>query len=216
MLRFRILVSLRLPLAAIWLAIAPPAALAQEAPFAATIRPTQALSPQEEQQALHVPAGFRISLFASEPDIPKPINMAFDGQGRLWVSGSNDYPFPNLDQPGDRICILEDRDQDGRAEQVSTFVDQITIPIGLYPYRDGVIAFSIPNIWFFRDTDGDGQCDQRQVLFGPFDYSRDTHGLNNAFRRGFDGWIYACHGFNNHSVVTGPDGNTVDLTSGNT
>lgn len=216
MLRSRILVSLRLPLAAIGLAIAPPAALAQEDPFAATIRPTQALSPQEEQQALHVPAGFRISLFASEPDIPKPINMAFDGQGRLWVSGSNDYPFPNLNQPGDRICILEDRDQDGRSEQVSTFVDQITIPIGLYPYRDGVIAFSIPNIWFFRDTDGDGQCDQRQVLFGPFDYSKDTHGLNNAFRRGFDGWIYACHGFNNHSVVTGPDGNTMDLASGNT
>ena len=38
----------------------------------------------------------------------------------------------------------------------------------------------------------------------------------NAFRLGDDGWIYACHGFNNRSEVAGTDGHKVVLTSGNT
>ncbi|WP_437222159.1 PVC-type heme-binding CxxCH protein [Planctomicrobium sp. SH661] len=191
-------------------------AVAAEDPFASAVRPTNALTPAEEEQALHVPPGFRVQLFASEPDIQKPLNMAFDSRGRLWVSGTVDYPFPNQKQPGDSIRILEDTDGDGRADRFTTFVDKITHPMGLLPYRDGVIAYCIPNIWFFEDRDGDGCCDHRELLYGPFDFSRDTHGMTNAFRRGFDGWIYACHGFANHSVVTGRDGNTVTMTSGNT
>ncbi|WP_437193992.1 PVC-type heme-binding CxxCH protein [Planctomicrobium sp. SH527] len=183
-------------------------------PFSSAVRPTEALSPEEEQLALEVPSGFQIQLFASEPQIQKPINMAFDARGRMWVSGTQDYPFVNRDSPGDSIRILEDTDGDGKADRVTTFVDGITHPMGLLPYKDGVIAFCIPNIYFFRDTDGDGRCDSREFLFGPFDYSRDSHGLNNGFRLGFDGWIYACHGFNNHSVVRGPDGNVLDVNSG--
>lgn len=38
----------------------------------------------------------------------------------------------------------------------------------------------------------------------------------NSLRRGQDGWIYACHGFNNQSVVTAADGSRVQLNSGNT
>lgn len=185
--------------------------------FGEMIRSSAPLSPLEEQQTFTVPDGFQVQLFASEPQIQKPMNMAFDARGRLWVSGSNDYPFPNFTENAtDSIRILEDTDGDGRADRYTTFVEGITIPLGLYPYQDGVIAFSIPNITFYRDTDADGQADQREVLYGPFDYSRDTHGLNNAFRRGLDGWIYACHGFNNHSQVAGRDGHTVSMQSGNT
>ncbi len=38
----------------------------------------------------------------------------------------------------------------------------------------------------------------------------------NGLRRGPDGWIYACHGFNNQSNVTAKDGSSVKLISGNT
>jgi glucose/arabinose dehydrogenase len=51
---------------------------------------------------------------------------------------------------------------------------------------------------------------------GPFDHTRDTHGNQASFRRGFDGWLYATHGFNNDSHVTARDGSHVDLNSGNT
>ena len=32
---------------------------------------------------------------------------------------------------------------------------------------------------------------------------RDTHGMTNAFTWGFDGWVYACHGYSNDSTVQG-------------
>ena len=157
-------------------------------------------------------------MVASEPDIYKPLNMAFDGRGRLWVTDTIEYPFPAPPsrKGRDTLKILEDINGDGRADRITTFADGLNVAIGVLPYGDGAIVFSIPNIWYLRDTDGDGQCDKREKLYGPFDYSRDTHGLNNSFRRGLDGWIYACHGFNNHSQVTGRDGHTVDMQSGNT
>jgi len=165
-----------------------------------------------------LPPGFEAQLVAAEPDIDKPLNMAFDARGRLWVSCTLEYPYPvKVGTAGrDSIKILEDRDGDGRAEKITTFADGLNIPIGLYPYKDGVICYSIPYIWHLRDTDGDGKCDRREKLYGPFDHTRDAHGLCNSFTRGYDGWLYACHGFNNQSTVSGDDGHQVTMHSGNT
>jgi hypothetical protein len=187
-------------------------------PFAAQVRPTEPLSPAEEQKTFHLPPGFEVRLFASEPEILKPMNMAFDAKGRLWITESREYPYAApTDRAGrDHVKILEDTNGDGRADKITTFADGLNIPIGLYPYRDGCVVFSIPHVWFLRDTNGDGRCDVREKLFGPMGYDRDTHGLNNAFRRGFDGWLYACHGFNNQTEVAGMDGHEITMQSGNT
>ena len=190
----------------------------QTDPFALGVRESDPLTAQQEQATFRLPPGFTIKLVAAEPQIAKPMNLAFDTRGRLWVSSSEEYPFAAKEGSvaRDTIKILEDIDGDGLADKVTTFADQLNIPIGLYPYKDGVICFSIPNILFLRDTDGDDVCDIREVLYGPFDTTRDTHGMNNSFRRGQDGWIYACHGFNNRSSVQGRDGNIVSMSSGNT
>src|SRR5215468_4347450 len=186
-------------------------------PFAANIRTTDPLPPEQERLAFHVPPGFEIQLVASEPEIGKPMNMAFDAAGRLWITQSREYPFAApLDKPGrDRIQVLSDFDETGRARKVATFADGLNIPIGLLPYKDGVIAFSIPNIYFFHDTNGDGQADQKELVLGRFGFEKDVHGLTSAFRRGFDGWIYADHGYNNDSVLTAKDGSTIRMNSGN-
>jgi putative heme-binding domain-containing protein len=188
----------------------------KEDPFRTQVRPTDPLSPDEQQKTFHLPPGFEIQLFSAEPDLQKPMNMAFDAAGRLWVSASVEYPYAASEGGRDTIKILEDADGDGRADKVTTFVDGLNIPIGLYPYRDGVVAYSIPNIWFFRDTDGDGKADQRDILYGPLGTPRDTHGMQNAFRRGFDGWLYINHGFSNESTITAQDGSSIKLQSGNT
>ncbi len=193
------------------------AAVAQDS-FQTQVRPTEPQTPEQERAGFHLPPGFEISLFASEPEIHKPLNMAFDARGRLWLTDTVEYPHPApAGRKGrDTIKILQDTNRDGRADKISTFVDGLNIPIGLYPHADSVVAFSIPNIWKFSDTNGDGRADSRKVLFGPFGVDRDTHGLNNSFRRGFDGWLYCCHGFNNHSTVAGADGHSITMQSGNT
>lgn len=200
---------------------------AAEDPFAANVRPTEPHTPEEQRKTLLVPAGFEVQVVASEPDIHKPMNLAFDAIGRLWVTTSREYPRPvPVGQAGrDRVMIFEDFGPDGRARKVTPFADGLNIPIGVYPFRSPgaggretwkAVVWSIPNIWLLEDTDGDGRADRREKLYGPFDHTRDTHGNQASFRRGFDGWLYATHGFNNDSHVTGGDGNRVDLNSGNT
>ncbi|HYR57381.1 MAG TPA: hypothetical protein VEO95_02080 [Chthoniobacteraceae bacterium] len=51
-------------------------------------------TPQEQLAQFHVPPGFEVQLVAAEPDIQKPINFNFDAAGRLWVTGSELYPWP--------------------------------------------------------------------------------------------------------------------------
>src|SRR5881392_4493434 len=108
-------------------------------PFAENVRPTEALTPEQEQKSFHLPPGFAIQLVAAEPAINKPMNLAFDATGRLWVSTSREYPFPApLDKPArDRIMIFEDFSPDGRARKVTAFADGLNIPIGIYPFSSG-------------------------------------------------------------------------------
>ncbi|MDW8241830.1 MAG: c-type cytochrome [Thermogemmata sp.] len=183
------------------------------------IAPTEPLTPEAERQALMVPAGFVVQLVASEPQIDKPIQMAFDGQGRLWVTTSRHYPFPA--EPGkaqDKVFVLSDFDpRTGRARSIQVFANDLNIPIGILPLPDGRSALisSCGEIRKYLDHDGDGRADTYQVLFRGFGF-RDTHGRTNSFTLMPDGWVYACHGFANDSTVTGRDGGTVRMHSGHT
>ena len=62
--------------------------------FREIIRTTEPLTPQAEQKSFTLPPGFEIQLFASEAEIQKPLNMAFDMKGRLWITDSSEYPYP--------------------------------------------------------------------------------------------------------------------------
>ncbi len=50
------------------------------------------ISPEESMRHLVVPPGFEPRLFAAEPEIYKPLCMAWDHRGRLWIAESVDYP----------------------------------------------------------------------------------------------------------------------------
>ncbi|MEM8671279.1 MAG: PVC-type heme-binding CxxCH protein [Planctomycetota bacterium] len=186
--------------------------------FGEGVRPTEWLSPSQELDSFHVHPDFEVRLFASEPQIAKPLNLAPDKNGRLWVTCTVEYPYPAeaSESARDFVVVLEDTNEDGAADKVTRFADRLNIPMGVLPFGDGCICFSIPDLLYLRDTDGDGVCDKRERILGPFDTSRDTHGMINALRDGGDGWIYACHGFNNRSEVSGSDGHTVQMDSGNT
>lgn len=183
------------------------------------IAATEPLPPAEQLKKMKVPPGFEIQLVAADPDIRKPINIAFDAAGRLWVTESIEYPFPAKEGEGrDTVKVLEDFGPDGRARKITTFADKLNIPIGVLPDTDGkgALVYSIPSIFHLRDNDGDGKADKREVYYTGFGH-KDTHGMTGEFLRGFDGWIYACHGFANTSNVKSKDGSTsIAMTSGNT
>src|SRR5689334_10975478 len=88
-------------------------AMAKEAPL---VVETPHRTPAEQQKMFRLPEGFEIQLVASEPDIAKPMNMAFDDRGRLWVTDTIEYPFPAEGRKGrDTVKVLEDLDENGRA-----------------------------------------------------------------------------------------------------
>jgi len=184
--------------------------------FNENIRPTGPRTPEEERAGFILPPGFEIELFASEPDIDKPMNLNFDAKGRLWVSQSFEYPFPTFGaKPTDKLTILEDTDGDGRADKFTDVLDTLNIPIGILPLNDGAISFSVPNVYRLSDSDGNGAPEGSRIMFGPFGY-QDTHGMVSNFMRGYDGWVHACHGFTNRSTFAGADGDSITLVSGNT
>ena len=182
----------------------------------ALIAPSEALTPEQEKSKFHLPPGWEAQLVAAEPDIAKPMNIAFDAQGRLWVTDSVEYPFAAKEGQGrDTVKVLSDFGPDGRARKITTFADKLNIPIGILPLKGRTLVYSIPTIWEMKDTDGDGKADTREPFLTGFGH-RDTHGMTNSFTYGLDGWIYACHGFANDSTIKGRDGSTIKLNSGNT
>ena len=115
----------------------------------------------DSMKFITVPAEFSLELFASEPDIIKPISLNFDERGRLWIIEAIDYPNVVLNgAPGDdRITIVEDTDGDGKADKFTVFADDLSIPTSLCFANGGVIVAPGPDMLFLKDTDGDDKAD---------------------------------------------------------
>lgn len=186
------------------------------------VAPTEALDPVREAASFRLPDGFEARLVASEPEISKPMNLAWDDRGRLWVTDTLEYPYPAKPgtKPRDTLRILSDFDPvTGKARKVETFADGLNIPIGLLPLPSGkttrCIVYHINQVLLLEDSDGDGVADKRETLLEGYG-SADTHGMTNSFTWAHDGSIHATHGFANDSKVKDRDGTILSMQSGHT
>jgi azurin/lysophospholipase L1-like esterase len=127
--------------------------------------------------------GTKVNLFADEkqfPELANPVQMAWDTRGRLWVAVWPNYPERKpQSNVGDKLIILEDTNKDGRADKCTTFLDDLNGPTGFTFHKDGVIVMQAPDLWFVRDTDGDGRGDWKERLVMGID-SADSHHTTNA------------------------------------
>ncbi len=154
------------------------------------------LSPADSMTHMSVPGGFRVELFAAEPDVIKPICMTWDARGRLFVAETVDYPN-NKQRAGeghDRIKICEDTDGDGKADKFTVFADKLSIPTSMVAVPGGLIVSQAPEMLYLADTDGDDKADVKKALFTGFGID-DTHAGPSNLRLGFDGWIYGTCGY---------------------
>jgi len=163
--------------------------------------PGPALSPAEAVAKMTLPPGFRVEVFAAEPDIVNPVTMNFDERGRVWIAESIEYPRRDAGPGRDRIKVIEDTDGDGKADSFTVFADGLNIPCGVAVGNGGVYVTNSPDILFLRDTDGDDKADTREVILTGFGRA-DTHELPNTLTWGPDGWLYGLNGvFNGARVV---------------
>jgi putative heme-binding domain-containing protein len=163
-------------------------------------------SVQAQLDGFTVAAGARITLFAAEPLIQKPIHMNWDGEGRLWVVGSSTYPHIEPGQAeADRVYVVEDVDGDGKADKSTVFADDLHIPTAVLPGDGGVYVINSTELLFLQDTDGDGEADRRTVVLSGFG-TEDTHHLVHTLRWGPAGQMWFNQSIYIHSHVETPHG----------
>src|SRR2546421_11759802 len=142
------------------------------------------------------------NVFASEkefPELAKPVQMAFDTAGRLWVAVWPSYPhWKPKDEMNDKLIVLEDTNGDGKADKCTVFADHLHCPTGFEFYNGGVLVAQAPDILFLKDSKGDSKADIRRRVVGGLD-SADTHHTSNSFALDPAGAVYFQEGTFHHS-----------------
>ncbi|GAA5496298.1 hypothetical protein Rhal01_02481 [Rubritalea halochordaticola] len=142
------------------------------------------MSPEDELKAFKIDPRFEVNCFASEKDFPElacPISIRWDAKGRLWVSCSTAYPhiYPGQ-KPADKIIILEDTDQNGKADKCTTFADDLHIPLSfVLDGEGGVYCSEQPHLTYLKDTDGDDKADTREIIYTGFGCEDSHHSLHD-------------------------------------
>jgi hypothetical protein len=132
----------------------------------------------QELAAFNIAEGYEISLFASDPMIANPININWDSKGRAWVATSSTYPH-NLPgrEANDKIIILEDTNNDGKADKHTVFAENLLIPHSVMPVAGGAYVTSASQFLFLADTDGDDKSDDRRIVYDGFGNADGPHGV---------------------------------------
>ncbi|TWT91293.1 PVC-type heme-binding CxxCH protein [Stieleria varia] len=167
-------------------------------------------SPEESIEMMSIPEGFKVELFASErefPELANPNQIAFDSKGRLWVSCMANYPQwqPGAAKPNDRLLILEDTDNDGKADTCKTFYDKLICPTGFEFYNGGVLVVDEPRILFIKDTDGDDVADEVTHLIDGI-ATDDTHHTVGAWEFSHGGQLHMLEGVSLSTTMETPWG----------
>ena len=125
------------------------------------------LSPEAALASFSLHPDFRISLAASEPEVTDPVSLSFAPDGRLFVAEMRDYSERRHENLS-RIRCLQDSNKDGRFESSTVFLDGLSWVTSVVAWRDGIFAAASPDIWWARDTNGDGIADERRIVFSGF------------------------------------------------
>lgn len=125
-------------------------------------------------------SNFLAKVLVPENDkIPPAIKIDHNKDGK--------FDFQDLTVESERIRLLEDRNNDGRADHSSLFADGFNTSVsgvaaGILARGSNVWFTCIPDLWMLQDTNRDGQADLRRALLHGFGVhwsfgGHDLHGL---------------------------------------
>ena len=156
---------------------------------------------------MHLPPGFKATLFAAEPDVQNPIALCWDERGRLWIAENYTYS-DNKERFDlrlrDRILIFEDTDNDGRFDRRTVFADDLQMLTSIERGFGGVYALCPPHLLFIP-TEGDKPSGPPQILLDGFSTTAASrHTFANGLKWGPDGWLYGRVGISSTSWADVP------------
>ena len=118
-----------------------------------------------------------------------------DPDGRLWVVEMRGFmpTFEGMgeDAPVGQVVVLEDTDDDGRADKRTVFLDGLVQPRTVKVLDRGVLVIAPPQLIFARDTDGDLKADAREVLRSDVGVKGgNPEHSPNSLLWALDNWLY--------------------------
>jgi putative membrane-bound dehydrogenase-like protein len=175
-----------------------------------SIAPTPA---RDAAKTFRVLDGFRMDLLAAEPLVASPVAMAYDENGRAYVCEMRDYPYTdkahhqrNQENPTDAaigaVRLLEDTDGDGVFDRSTVFADGLSWPTGIACWKGGVFVAATPDLWYLKDTNGDGKADIRRKVFTGF-RKLNVQAVMNNLVWGLDNHIHGAGGSNGGQIRPG-------------
>lgn len=170
------------------------------------VPPAPPLTPEQALKTFKLAPGYRLELVAAEPMVQNPIFFEFDPDGRIWVVEYQGY-MRDLKGSGEadplcRVVVLEDLDEDGRADRSTVFLDGLVMPRSLAFVAGGVLVAEPPTLWFCRDTDGDLRCDAKSVV-GSYGRAGNPQHTANGLRYGLDNWLHSADWPRRHRFADG-------------
>lgn len=151
--------------------------------------------PENALKSLTIAEGLEVTAMATEPMLQNPTNIDVDERGRVWVCEAYNYRPDINGNPtnalGDRILILEDKNDDGKADTAKVFYQgpELNAPLGICVLGNKAIVSQSPYVWIFYDDNGDDKADRKEILFQGIGGEQHDHGIH-AFTFGPDGKLY--------------------------
>lgn len=141
----------------------------------------------------HLHDDLEVTLWATSPSLFNPTNLDIDHAGRIWVTeGINYRRHDGRSREGDAVRVLQDTDNDGKADKSHVFVREIGLgaPLGVAVFDNVIVVSNTPDLIVYTDVNRDlvfdPSVDKREVLLSGFEQAQHDHSL--------------------HSVTAGPDG----------
>lgn len=182
--------------------------------------PVLPLTPAEEAKRFWLPAGYRLEPILSESDIEEPAQIAFDGNGRMFVVELRGYDQTldglDLTPPIGRISVHEDRNNDGTYEHHRVFVDKLVFPRFVLPFgADTILAMetNTDEVWKYTDTNGDGVADKKDVFATNFGRAGNIEHQQSSLFWAMDNWLYST--VNSFRIRSTPQGVLREPTGAN-
>jgi mono/diheme cytochrome c family protein/glucose/arabinose dehydrogenase len=160
--------------------------------------PVVPLAPAEQAKQFWLPPGYRMEPVIADPIIEDPGQIAFDGNGRMFVVELRGYfQTPegiDLIPPVGRISVHEDRDGDGSYEHHSVFVDKMVFPRFVTPFGANTILTMETNadeVWKYTDTNADGVADKKELFVTNFGRAGNMESQQSSLFWAMDNWMYS-------------------------
>ncbi len=140
----------------------------------------------------------RIDVWAQSPLIYSPVAMDVDAKGRLWCTEGIDYSVRRRVASGQSIIVLQDTDDDGKADASHVFVSEKNArhaPLGIAVFDNRIVLSATPSITVYTDVNRnavfDPDIDKKEIFLTGFKNDRHDHTLHAVVGSPSGHWYFS-------------------------